>query len=68
MASGFSAKPGLSIGRGLYRVVAGLWSGATGFVTGWDPTPTGPAYLTLEDGSGVLLLEDGSHLLLQSSS
>lgn len=66
--AGLAPKTGLSFSPSLWRVVNGLWSGAAGFLTGWNPAPTGPAYLTLEDGSGILLLEDGSRLLLQSSS
>lgn len=43
MASGlFSGKPGLNLGTGLYRAVAGLWSGAAGLLTGFGGTPAPP--------------------------
>jgi len=61
--AGLSPNSGMSYSSGLWRTVQGLWSGASGFLTGFGET----YYLTLEDGSGSLLLEDASFLLLESA-
>lgn len=52
MSSGlYSGQPGLSLGTGLYRTVSGLWSGASGLITGFGGggLPT--------DGSPTLILD-----------
>ena len=56
MSSGlYSGQPGLSLGLGLYRSVPGLWSGASGFITGFGGGGGGvtPA-LDIDFTSGVL--------------
>ena len=56
MASGlYSGVSGLALGVGLYRNVAGFWSGASGLVTGWGGSGGGgPLVLDLDFLSGAL--------------
>lgn len=49
----FSGKPGLNIGRGLYRVVASLWSGSTGLVTDWDGSAPPVGDMNVLNSSGM---------------
>jgi len=69
----FSGKPGLNIGRGLYRVVSSLWGGATGLVTDWDgSTPVGDMNVLSSNGTSygvsfTVLAADGTPYVVTNS-
>ena len=70
----FSGKPGLNIGRGLYRVVASLWSGSSGLVTDWDgAAPTGDMNVLNSSGTSygvsfTVLASDGTPYVVTNSA
>ena len=67
---GLSPNSGMSFSSGLWRTVQGLWSGASGLVTGFGggAPPVDTFYYELEDGTGFYLLEDGTSFYLQESA
>lgn len=74
MSSGLSSgSTGFALGRGLYKAVVGLWSGASGLVAGFGGgVPFGGLALYLEGGTNRLLLEgdaqSGTDVLLLEGS
>lgn len=73
--SGFGPNDGLSFSPSLWRVVHGLWSGATGFLTSWGgsgPPPSGDINVLNSSGTSygvtfTVLASDGTPHVVTNS-
>jgi len=68
MANGlFSGYSGIALGKGLYRKVNSLWSGAYGLITGWGQGPA-PGDTALRDRTEAYIYDRAEDLIYTRSA